>query len=240
MTRSTSTGGAMLRSGLIVGLACWLAACASKPDNAGEVIARASAAMGTAQAKSLRYVAEGTGYTFGQAFKPGGAWPRITLHSVTRTIDYDTGAMRDEIVLSRAEPQGGGGYPLSGQQRNDQFVSGDLAWNQAATGAVPGPRFVADRVHQLWITPHGVLRAVHSDGFLMVYLPNEKLLIEADAFTPGAPNAPPPPVPNANNLNLIDNIERLGLKVDRILPLHGRVVALSELYTTAGKALPAR
>lgn len=491
MTRSTLRGSALFRSGLIVGLACWLAACASKPEDPGPVLARASAAMGTAQAKSLRYVAEGTGYTFGQAFKPGGAWPRITLHSITRTIDYDTGAMRDEIVLSRAEPQGGGGYPLSGQQRNDQFVSGDLAWNQAATGAVPGPRLVADRVHQLWITPHGVLKAaarnnagarrgadggstlsfaepgrfsatvqlssdglvtqvdsvfpdavlgdtrtvttyadyrdaggikfpmrisqtmagfpvleltvkevqvnvataalqvpdaarntaervtaekvaegvwfvggsshnsvaielrdhlmlvetplndartqaviahvktlapgkpirfavnshahfdhaggvraavaegativtqaanvpyfesafaqaarvrpdsmakegkrigtlavgeqmamgdatrpielhrikdsVHSDSFLMVYLPNEKLLIEADAYTPGAPNAPPPAVPNANNLNLIANIERLGLKVDRILPLHGRVVPLSELYVTAGKTPP--
>jgi hypothetical protein len=49
-------------------------------------------------------------------------------------------------------------------------------------------------------------------------------------------------VPNANHLNLIDNIERLRLGVDRILPLplHGRVVALSELYTTARKAPPAR
>ena len=85
---------------------------------------------------------------------------------------------------------------------------------------------------------HRIKDSVHSDSFLMVYLPNEKLLIEADAYTPSAPNAPPPAVPNANNLNLIANIERLGLKVERILPLHGRVVALSELYTTAGKALP--
>ena len=36
-------------------------------------------------------------------------------------------------------------------------------------------------------------------------------------------------------MNLIDNIERLKLAVDRILPLHGRVVALSELYTAAGR-----
>jgi hypothetical protein len=35
--------------------------------------------------------------------------------------------MREEITLSRAEPKGGGGYPLSGQQRNDQFVSGAYA-----------------------------------------------------------------------------------------------------------------
>ena len=67
--------------------------------------------------------------------------------------------MRDEIVLSRAEPRGGGGYPLSGRQSNDQYVSGDFAWNQTAAGSAAGPRFVPDRVHQLWITPHGVIKA---------------------------------------------------------------------------------
>jgi hypothetical protein len=47
-------------------------------------------------------------------------------------------------------------------------------------------------------------------------------------------------VANANNLNLIANIERLGLAVDRILPLHGRVVPVADLYVTAGKTPPAR
>ena len=69
--------------------------------------------LGAAQAEAACATsAEGTGYTFGQAYKPGGAWPKITLHSLTRSIDYGNGAMRDEIVLSRAEPLGGGGYPL--------------------------------------------------------------------------------------------------------------------------------
>ena len=72
--------------------------------------------------------------------------------------------MRDEIVLSRAEPLGGGGYPLTGQQRNEQFVSGEIAWNQAGTTATPGPRFVTDRLHQLWITPHGALKAAMRGG----------------------------------------------------------------------------
>ena len=49
--------------------------------------------------------------------------------------------------------------PLSGQQRNDQFVSGEFAWNQTGATATPGPRFVTERVHQLWITPHGALKA---------------------------------------------------------------------------------
>ncbi len=474
----------------LVGCAALLAAgCASQPPTAADVLARASQAMGAAQLKSIRYAGEGEGFTFGQAFLPNGPWPKVTYHSVARTVDYEAGAMRDEIVLSRAEPRGGGGYPISGQQRNDQFVSGEIAWNVVGGNVAPGSRFVADRVHQLWITPHGALKAaqrhnasvrageggaqvlsftqpgrlraavtvnaeglvtqvdstfpdavmgdtqqrtayadyrdfngvkfptrvrqtsggypvldltvkdvtpnapvtalavpdaarnqgervvsekvadgvwfiaggshnsvaiemadhlilvetplgdartqavidhvkglvpakpiryavnshqhfdhsggvraavaegativtqaanvpyfervlaqpsavrpdrlaqaakaarlqgvadkavmsdatrsvelhriagsIHTDSFLMVYLPKEKLLIEADAYTPQPPNTPPPATPNPNNVNLIDNIERLKLAVDRILPLHGRVVPVAELYTTAGRA----
>lgn len=457
-------------------------------SDASAVLKRAAAAMG--EPKTLRYVTEGTGYTFGQAFTPGMAWPKITVHSQIRSINFDTGSMREEITLSRAEPKGGGGYPLAGQQRNDQFVSGASAWNMAGTNAQPGPRFVVDRLHQLWVTPHGVIKAaqrnnatvefqtvggksmaavtftepgrfqatafindnylvervesrlpdpvlgdvasvtsyadyrdqggvqfpsriqqsqgghptldvtvtevkanvpvdiqvpeavvkatervavekvaegvwflaggshnsvaiemkdhmvlvetplndgrstavmaqvkqlaagkpiryminshnhfdhsggvrtavaegativtqagnkayfekilanpntispdllaksgkkakimavgdkqvmtdgvrtielhrmqdsVHNNTFQMVYLPKEKLLIEADAFTPPPPNTPAPATPNANNVNLVDNIERLKLSVDRILPLHGRVVPLDDLYVAVGK-----
>ena len=80
---------------------------------------------------------------------------------------------------------------------------------------------------------HEIADSVHSQGFLMIYLPAERLLIEADAYTPGAPGAAPPTVPNANNVNLVANVERLQLGVDRILPLHGRVVPMADLYTTA-------
>jgi hypothetical protein len=60
-------------------------------------------------------------------------------------------------------------------------------------------------------------------------------LIEADAYTPAAPNTPPPAQPNANHVNLHDNIERLKLAVDQILPLHGRIVPLAELLKAIGK-----
>ena len=76
--------------------------------------------------------------------------------------------------------------------------------------------------------------SLHVQGFNMVWLPKERLLIEADAYTPGAPNAAPPARPNPLNVNLLHNVERLRLDVDRILPLHGRVVPFSELRTAAG------
>lgn len=473
-----------------VALLGWLPAPAHAADPALE---RAAAAMGATSLKTLRYAGDGTGYTFGQAYKPGLAWPRITIRSFTRTVNYDTGSMRDEILFSRAEPLGGGGYPHTGDQRNDQYVSGGFAWNGSPGGPAPGPRFVADRVHQLWITPQGVIKAAiknnatvrtvtrdgrtytaatftepgrfkataligadglvdrvesvfpdpvlgdtpmvttftdykdhggvkfpsriaqtaaghpvlalvvkdvqpnapadialpdavknatervavdkvadgvwfiaggshnsvaiemkdymilvetplndsrsvpvinqvkqlvpgkpiryvinshqhfdhsgglraavaegatiitqaqnklyfekafavpnsiapdalaksgkkarfqsvddkmvlrdgtrtvelyrledshHTDSFLVVYLPKEKLLIEADAFTPGPPNAAPPKQPNPNHTNLVENLARLGKPVDRILPLHGRVVPASDLYVAAGQPPP--
>jgi glyoxylase-like metal-dependent hydrolase (beta-lactamase superfamily II) len=82
---------------------------------------------------------------------------------------------------------------------------------------------------------HQIAGNLHHDGLIMVYLPKEKLLIETDAFTPGPPNAQPPRPANPFSVNLSDNIMRLGLNADRILPLHGRAVPLSELSKAIGK-----
>jgi glyoxylase-like metal-dependent hydrolase (beta-lactamase superfamily II) len=76
---------------------------------------------------------------------------------------------------------------------------------------------------------------LHADDMLMVYLPREKFLIEADAFTPSAPNTPMSP-PNPFNVSLAENIAKQGLAVDQILPLHGRIVPLADLHRAAGLA----
>ena len=72
---------------------------------------------------------------------------------------------------------------------------------------------------------HLIANSGHNDGFLMVYLPKEKILIEGDAFTPGAADAPPPAVPNPYTVNLHENIVRLKLDVRQIAALHGPRVA---------------
>jgi len=75
----------------------------------------------------------------------------------------------------------------------------------------------------------------HHDGIIMAYLRKEKLLIEADVYTPLPSGAEPPKVPNPQAVNLESNIRRLGLDVDRIVSVHGRVVPFSELLATIGK-----
>ena len=76
----------------------------------------------------------------------------------------------------------------------------------------------------------------HHNGMIMAYLPKEKMLVEADVYTPAAPNATPPAQPNPANVNCYENIERLKLEVDQILPAHGRKVTLTDLKKWIGKA----
>jgi glyoxylase-like metal-dependent hydrolase (beta-lactamase superfamily II) len=87
---------------------------------------------------------------------------------------------------------------------------------------------------------HLIKGSPHHDGILMAYLPKERIVIEVDVYTP--PNVPPTtpaPAVNPATVNLVENLERLGLEFDRILPLHGPGVATkADLYRAVGKPVP--
>ena len=478
----------------LLALPALLAACASGPaPDATAVLRQADQAMGGTALKSLHFTGGGTGTTFGQAFQPGATWPGLNYATLSRQVDYENAALREDFARSRSEPNGGGATPLMGQgeARATGFVRGTLAWNGTGNATSAAPVARDTRIHDLWTTPHGVVKAalrnnpraatrseggasyttvsftepgrfeatvwidaaglvtridsrlphpvlgdtdvtttysgwrdvgggvkfpqrmqqsqggfatfditikdvkpnapveaavpdavrnfaervtadrvaegvwflaggshnsvaiemadqvivveaplydgrsaavlakaaelvpgkpvrtvinshhhfdhagglraaaasgatlvtsamakpyfektfananrikpdllaqsgrsasitgvngqhvitdgrrvvqvhemqgsIHAQGFMMVWLPNERLLVQADAYTPGAPGSPRPPVPNANHVNLVQNIERLGLNVDRILPLHSRVVPMSELLAAIGR-----
>jgi glyoxylase-like metal-dependent hydrolase (beta-lactamase superfamily II) len=82
---------------------------------------------------------------------------------------------------------------------------------------------------------HEIVGSGHNDAFVMVYLPKEKLLVEADAWTPTPPGANPPAVVNPLWLNLRDNIQRLGLDVQRFAPLHGAPQGQAEFNAALGQ-----
>lgn len=104
----------------------------------------------------------------------------------------------------------------------------------AAVEGVRDRRVLTDGLRNVEI--HHIAGNTHDDGLLMVYLPKERLLSQADTFTPPPANMPPPMPPSPFTLNLVDNLARLGLTVDRLLPLHGRIVPLADLYQAAGRA----
>ena len=76
----------------------------------------------------------------------------------------------------------------------------------------------------------------HADTMLLAYLPKERVLIEADVYTPPAPNTPPPTTVNAEAANLYANIERLKIDVAQILPIHGRQVTINDLRAAVGRS----
>ena len=78
----------------------------------------------------------------------------------------------------------------------------------------------------------------HNPGLLLVYLPKEKVLYQADYFTAPPAGAPLPPADhmiNRRNLNLQENIDRLHLDVERIAAAHGRVMPIADLRKAIGK-----
>ena len=103
-----------------------LAGCGSAPQSSTDVLQRASAAMGADKVETLRYAGSGSGASFGQAFRPGMAWPRLNYASYVRQADYRNAASSVEVVQSRAEPTGGGAVPLTGEARAATFVNGKL------------------------------------------------------------------------------------------------------------------
>jgi glyoxylase-like metal-dependent hydrolase (beta-lactamase superfamily II) len=153
-----------------------VAACAHRQD-AQAVLRQAETATGASQLKTLRYAASGSGGTFGQAYVPGAPWPKITIPNFVRWVDYDNAALREDSVRTRAEPTGGGALPLmgTGEQRVSAWLRGEQAWNVAGNAAQPAPVALDGRIHDLWTTPHGVIKAalrnnatVRSEGGMSV------------------------------------------------------------------------
>jgi glyoxylase-like metal-dependent hydrolase (beta-lactamase superfamily II) len=77
----------------------------------------------------------------------------------------------------------------------------------------------------------------HNAYMLMAYLPADKIIVEADLYTPSIPGTPPPayPLDLTFPLNLYDNLQRLKLDVTRIAALHNRVAPVEEFLKVIGK-----
>jgi len=76
----------------------------------------------------------------------------------------------------------------------------------------------------------------HTNEYTLIYLPGPKILVEADAYSPGPPNAPVPPMPPPNAVALYDEVQKLKLNVATIAPIHGRgAVMFAEFRKFVGK-----
>ena len=74
--------------------------------------------------------------------------------------------MRLEMLRAQGEhpPRGGGAQPFATDQRTIQVVSGKSAWTEGGAQPAPNPGAVSDRLRQIWLTPHGVIKAAIASG----------------------------------------------------------------------------
>lgn len=181
----------------LIAVASLLPAAALANEDVQAVLKRAAAALGTDGLKTLVYSGYGMGASFGQAFRPGEHWPKLNYSRYERQLDYDTVYIRESVMRSRAEPKGGGAVPLSGEAPFTGAASATRAWNMAGPVAMLRTGALAGRLHDLWTTPHGVIKAAmkHSPKLAWKTEGGEKLaavsfavpgVMRATAFIDGA------------------------------------------------------
>lgn len=80
---------------------------------------------------------------------------------------------------------------------------------------------------------HPVRGLNHNSNMLIAYLPTEKILINADLYSPPAPGARPPAVTQSMT-SLRQNIQRLKLDVAQHVPIHGMPGTHADFMSIAG------
>ena len=152
----TTTGIALVRSGVLAVVAGVLVACSGKPRTPLE---GAAASLGIAEVTALQFSGTGKWFQFGQSPAPGLPWPAFDVGRYDAVVDYAGPAARVRITRTQVvEP--GRERPAPTEQSVDQLVSGAVAWNVPASGPPAAqPAAVAERLTEIWTTPQGFVRA---------------------------------------------------------------------------------
>ena len=85
---------------------------------------------------------------------------------------------------------------------------------------------------------HALQGVNHAEFMLVAYLPAEKILINADLYSPPDAGAQLPATPGAGMVTLDRNIQRLKLDVTQHVPIHGRVGTNEEFLRIVGRPNP--
>src|SRR5258708_3536134 len=120
---------------VVAGLAVLLTTPAHAQQGTG--LATAAYAMGATSLNSIEFTGSGLVFSFGQAYEPGGRWPRFVQRRYTAAINYQTPGMRLTQVRSQGEypTRGGGAQPVGADQTTVQVVSGKFAWQEGSAQA---------------------------------------------------------------------------------------------------------
>ena len=135
-------------------------------QTAQSVLQAAAQAMGTNNLKCVTYAGAGYFGLVGQNYDIRDDWARVELASYSRTINYEERSSREERVIRQGSypTRGGGGIPIQGEQRAVEFVVDKVAWNQPGAMPVPAPAAAEMRQLDMWLNPHGFIKAATAPG----------------------------------------------------------------------------
>ena len=138
-----------------------LAAVVSAQQSSLVTLDAVAKAMGATPLKTIEYSGAGYAFAFQQAPGPGEPWPLFVVDTYKVSVDYSAPAMRQEMTRSQGEhpPRGGAGQPMADTTRTVQLVNGRFAWSENGTRIQANSGAVSDRLRQLWMTPHGLIKA---------------------------------------------------------------------------------
>jgi glyoxylase-like metal-dependent hydrolase (beta-lactamase superfamily II) len=164
---STPKGHANMKRQFVIAIAATMLlslhlAAQNAGSDAKTAIDAAAAAMGTATLQSIRYGGTGSFYATGQAYEPGGPWPRYKITKYTMSVNYTAPAMRQELVRIDDEkpPRGGGvgGYNPVTFQGGIRPAPGEIPENQTIDGHTEVGAV------RMWLTPHGFLKGAAANA----------------------------------------------------------------------------
>jgi len=75
----------------------------------------------------------------------------------------------------------------------------------------------------------------HNGGLLIGYLPKEKIMMVADAYSGRRMRKAPAKKVRHNAANLWENLQRLNLDIETVLPIHGKKVGFKQVRLAAGQ-----
>jgi len=158
-----------------------LPAAAQQLEAAG-ILKRTANNLGAGNINTLRYSAAGNAWGPGQPYIAGKALPKQN-YTITRSIDFNNSALADQVVRSRAEPNGGTAVPLTGEQNITESVANNVSWNVVNMNVVPGNRWVAERVPNIWLNPVGIIKAAQKNNASLTWTTEGKKSLGVVSFT---------------------------------------------------------
>ena len=165
-----------MRKFIVIAVAAVLALATTPSAQQAGALQTAATTLGVANIRTLAFTGAGQNFSVGQNYLASDPWPAVLVKNYQAQINYDSGAMRLELLreMGPGMPRGGGA-PFTGEQRQIQFVSGNFAWNVAAPAAnapanapapmpAPQPGAQLERMLWLWATPQGFVKAAMANN----------------------------------------------------------------------------